>query len=245
MPSMDDLVVERVLRAVELVPPGTVVAYGDLAELVGIGPRQVGSIMATWGSGAALKALMLGVPVFYDFPKWIGAPAGWWRVTNAAGSLPPELLARAREHWAAEGIALTSTGRVRIGTHRADLAALAADWDASVADLAASDPEPVAGTGRETNMTPVQDARPGGTVLDCGVMKADDLHREFRRQVRLSSQEVDPVYRREVAGLVRRLYPIDPTLTGATIESPEGLGESEAQIQTAITRQVTSGRPWS
>ena len=80
---MDDLVVERVLRAVELVPPGTVVAYGDLAELVGIGPRQVGSIMATWGSGVA-----------------------WWRVTNAAGSLPPELLARAREHWAAEGIAL-------------------------------------------------------------------------------------------------------------------------------------------
>ena len=216
---MDDLVVERVLRAVELVPPGTVVAYGDLAELVGIGPRQVGSIMATWGSGVA-----------------------WWRVTNAAGSLPPELLARAREHWAAEGIALTSTGRVRIGTHRADLAALAADWDASVADLAASDPEPVAGTGRETNMTPVQDARPGGTVLDCGVMKADDLHREFRRQVRLSSQEVDPVYRREVAGLVRRLYPIDPTLTGATIESPEGLGESEAQIQTAITRQVTMFR---
>lgn len=29
----------------------------------------------TWNSGAALKALMLGVPVFYDFPKWIGASA--------------------------------------------------------------------------------------------------------------------------------------------------------------------------
>ncbi len=32
--------------------------------------------VATWGSGAALKSLMLGVPVFYDFPQWIGAPAG-------------------------------------------------------------------------------------------------------------------------------------------------------------------------
>ena len=25
-----------------------------------------------WGSGAGLKALCAGVPVFYDFPKWIG-----------------------------------------------------------------------------------------------------------------------------------------------------------------------------
>ncbi len=29
----------------------------------------------TWNSGAALKALMLGVPVRYEFPFWIGAPA--------------------------------------------------------------------------------------------------------------------------------------------------------------------------
>jgi hypothetical protein len=29
----------------------------------------------TWGSGAAIKALVAGVPVFYDFPQWIGAPA--------------------------------------------------------------------------------------------------------------------------------------------------------------------------
>lgn len=32
--------------------------------------------VATWGSGAALKALTLGVPVFYDFARWIGAAAG-------------------------------------------------------------------------------------------------------------------------------------------------------------------------
>lgn len=34
------------------------------------------SSVATWASGAAIKALTMGVPVFYDFPKWIGAGAG-------------------------------------------------------------------------------------------------------------------------------------------------------------------------
>lgn len=29
----------------------------------------------TWGSGAAIKALAIGVPVYHDFPSWIGAPA--------------------------------------------------------------------------------------------------------------------------------------------------------------------------
>ncbi len=29
----------------------------------------------TWGSGAAIKALAVGVPVFHEFPRWIGAPA--------------------------------------------------------------------------------------------------------------------------------------------------------------------------
>lgn len=29
----------------------------------------------TWGSGAALKALVAGVPVFHEFPSWIGR---WW-----------------------------------------------------------------------------------------------------------------------------------------------------------------------
>lgn len=31
--------------------------------------------VVTWNSGAALKALLLGVPVWYDFPQWIGAMA--------------------------------------------------------------------------------------------------------------------------------------------------------------------------
>lgn len=31
----------------------------------------------TWGSGAALHALRLGVPVFYDMPHWIGSRAAY------------------------------------------------------------------------------------------------------------------------------------------------------------------------
>lgn len=33
-------------------------------------------VVITWGSGAALKALTLGIPVVYDFPRWIGEGAG-------------------------------------------------------------------------------------------------------------------------------------------------------------------------
>lgn len=31
--------------------------------------------VVTWGSGAAIKAIHAGIPVFHDFAKWIGAPA--------------------------------------------------------------------------------------------------------------------------------------------------------------------------
>lgn len=30
--------------------------------------------VVTWGSGAALKALLMGIPAFYAMPNWIGAP---------------------------------------------------------------------------------------------------------------------------------------------------------------------------
>jgi hypothetical protein len=29
----------------------------------------------TWASGAGIKALLAGVPVFHEFDRWIGAPA--------------------------------------------------------------------------------------------------------------------------------------------------------------------------
>ncbi|NLA30016.1 MAG: cysteine methyltransferase [Propionibacterium sp.] len=67
---------ERVRRAVRRVPPGTVVTYGDIADLVETGPRQVGRIMACDAGGTP-----------------------WWRVVNASGRLPDHLIEEARRHW--------------------------------------------------------------------------------------------------------------------------------------------------
>ena len=61
--------VEAVLELVALIPAGTAVAYGDVAELLGAGgPRQVGSVMSHHGSS---------VP--------------WWRVLKSSGDAPPGL----------------------------------------------------------------------------------------------------------------------------------------------------------
>jgi alkylated DNA nucleotide flippase Atl1 len=110
---VDEVVVERVLRAVELVPPGRVVSYGDIGELVGVGPRHVGNVMRLHGSG---------VP--------------WWRVTNASGDLPPHLHDDARVHWLEEGIGWKPNRRgCRIADHRCDLARLADDYERAVAGL--------------------------------------------------------------------------------------------------------------
>ncbi|MGL5811180.1 MAG: MGMT family protein [Nocardioides sp.] len=99
---MDDRGVERVLVAVELIPPGRVASYGDLGELIGIGPRQVGHVLAVHGQV---------VP--------------WWRVTNAAGEFPDRLRDEARVRWAREGIAWKPNGRgCRITEYRTDLVAL-------------------------------------------------------------------------------------------------------------------------
>jgi alkylated DNA nucleotide flippase Atl1 len=55
----------RVLDAVDQIPAGRVMSYGDIAEyLGGAGPRQVGRVLALWGGGAP-----------------------WWRVVHADGSL--------------------------------------------------------------------------------------------------------------------------------------------------------------
>lgn len=103
--------VERVLVAADLVPVGRVVSYGDLAGLVGTSARRVGTIMSRYGSG---------VP--------------WWRVTSAAGRLPGDILGRAKEHWADEGISLTASRQgCRIACHRADLVALAEAYAREIA----------------------------------------------------------------------------------------------------------------
>lgn len=80
--AVDDLMVERVLRAAECVPPGRVTTYGQIADLVGTGARQVGRVMAT-----------------------AGAAVPWWRVVNAQGRLPAHLSSRALAEWRREGVA--------------------------------------------------------------------------------------------------------------------------------------------
>jgi alkylated DNA nucleotide flippase Atl1 len=89
-----DEYVEEVLAAVELIPPGRVMAYGDVAELVGRGgPRQVGRALALHGGG---------VP--------------WWRVVRADGSPPPRHERAALAHWRGEATPL------RAGGERVDMA---------------------------------------------------------------------------------------------------------------------------
>lgn len=111
MPEADaDAAVRRVLLAVALVPTGRVACYGDIGAITGVGPRRVGAIMRDHGDG---------VP--------------WWRIVSHDGTLAP--LAKARPHWAEEGIAVRPDGRgCRMREFRADVAALADDYRFAVAD---------------------------------------------------------------------------------------------------------------
>ena len=81
--------VESVLAIVEAIPPGRVTSYGAIADLVGGGPRRVGSVMARHGG-----------------------PVPWWRVVRANGSLPPSHDAEARQHYLEEGTPLRPGGAV-------------------------------------------------------------------------------------------------------------------------------------
>jgi methylated-DNA-protein-cysteine methyltransferase related protein len=110
---VDEVVIERVLRAVEQVPPGRVVSYGDIGALVGLTPRHVGTVLRLWSGDAP-----------------------WWRVTSRDGDLPGGLLDRAREHWVAEGIVVKPNGLgCRMASHRADLARWAQDYARATRDL--------------------------------------------------------------------------------------------------------------
>jgi alkylated DNA nucleotide flippase Atl1 len=89
---------EAVLSVVESIPPGKVLAYGDIAELLGAGgPRQVGAVLSRHGGG---------VP--------------WWRVPHADGSAPPGHEVTARLAWVAEGTPLKANGSVDMRRARWD-----------------------------------------------------------------------------------------------------------------------------
>lgn len=115
---MNELLLEKVLRAVEQIPSGCVATYKDIADLVGIGPRHVGNVLGRYGSTVT-----------------------WWRVVNGQGRLPDHLLGQARERWTAEGIALRDdqTGCV-LKRCRADRGELARRYDRAVRHLGSPAP---------------------------------------------------------------------------------------------------------
>lgn len=97
---------ERVLDVADLIPPGRVMTYGDVAEWLGDGgPRQVGRVMTLYGSA---------VP--------------WWRVVRADGALLPGHELRALGHYRAEGTPLREASR-RADGHLPRLDMRHARWD--------------------------------------------------------------------------------------------------------------------
>ena len=85
---MDDGYTDRVLDLVERIPPGQVLSYGAIAEILGEGgPRQVGRVMAMDGGAVA-----------------------WWRVVRADGSLTAAHGMGAQEHYAEEGTPMRASG---------------------------------------------------------------------------------------------------------------------------------------
>ena len=90
---------EAVLDVADAIPEGKVLAYGDIAEIIGAGgPRQVGAVMSRYGSATT-----------------------WWRVIRASGEPPPGLENEALEHYRAEGTPLVGglVGGRRVDMRRA------------------------------------------------------------------------------------------------------------------------------
>ncbi|MFF3262774.1 MGMT family protein [Streptomyces sp. NPDC002932] len=134
---------ERVLDVAELIPPGRVMTYGDIAEWLGDGgPRQVGRAMALYGSA---------VP--------------WWRVVRSDGTLLPGHELRALNHYRAESTPLREAPASADG-HVPRLDMRRARWDGvpgAAADGRAGGP---GADGRAGG--PGADGRAGGPGADGG-----------------------------------------------------------------------------
>ena len=88
-PQLPSLYAEAVLDLVADIPPAHAMTYGDVARSLGRGgPRQVGSVMASFGGG---------VP--------------WWRVVRADGSAAPAIAAEAATRWRFEAMPTVSHGQ--------------------------------------------------------------------------------------------------------------------------------------
>ena len=92
---MNEELVERVRASVNLIPPGSVATYGDIAVLTGApSPRVVGRVLAE--DGADLE---------------------WQRVVKADGSCAPHLREEQLRRLAAEGVPAPG-GRVDLRKYR-------------------------------------------------------------------------------------------------------------------------------
>jgi alkylated DNA nucleotide flippase Atl1 len=119
-PPLDDFA-SRVLDVVDSIPAGRVMSYGDIAEYLGwvrgekrwvrgekgwvrgdkqgagLGPRQVGRVMSSYGGAVA-----------------------WWRVIHSDGTPAPGHDSKALRHYLAEGTPLRSARPpVRVDMRRA------------------------------------------------------------------------------------------------------------------------------
>ena len=91
----DDFV-SRILAVVRYIPPGTVMAYADVAAAIGSrAPRAVGQVMA-----------------------YYGADVTWWRVVRASGHPPVNHESRALEFYRAESTPLIWSAA---GSYRVDM----------------------------------------------------------------------------------------------------------------------------
>lgn len=97
---MDDVRVERVLRAVECIPCVSVATYGDIGDVTGESARVIGRVLALWGSN---------VP--------------WWRVCNSKGEIPGHS-AEALELWLADKLPVKAQGSLKLVDCRVNVAEL-------------------------------------------------------------------------------------------------------------------------
>ncbi len=97
---------EAVFTVASCIPPGLVLTYADIAEILEAGgPRPVGLAMSQ-----------------------AGCTVPWWRVVRAGGLPPQNLCAEAKVHYLAEGTALRGMpSAAGAGHYRVDLAT--ARWE--------------------------------------------------------------------------------------------------------------------
>lgn len=114
-------------RVVEALPEGTWTSYGDLAELIGTGPRQVGAYMRDGDVAQAYRVLTAGGTVSEGF-RW---------GDGRTGRDVPDLLR-------ADGVTVSAKGRAdraqRMSVY--DLKLLAAELDEESGVLDEDDPTP-------------------------------------------------------------------------------------------------------